>query len=1205
MKRLFTSCCVFLLLISLKGIAQTDAPPAVNDTATFPYWIQMMQDPSANFFKVQRAFELYWQGRPITKGCGWKVFKRWEYMTQSRVTPDGQRPAPDAVVNAYAKWAKSNKSLAGNWTSMGPSVIPSPGPAGYEGLGRLNAVGFHPTDQNKIYVGSPSGGMWQSADGGATWITHTDSLATLGVSAILVDASNPNKILIGTGDRDAGDAPGLGVYKSLDGGVTWTASKTGMGNQTVGKLIQNPSNAQIILAATSGGVFRSTDGGANWTLSKSGNFKDICFKPGDPTIVYAAWGADFWRSSNSGTSFAQITSGLTSGQRGSIAVTAANPNYVYFLQSDNSSGFKGLYRSTDAGLSFTTRSTTPNIMDWSCDGSGSGGQGWYDLSIAADPTNAETIYAGGVDIWKSTNGGTSWAINAHWYGGCSVPAVHADCHFLGYSPVNGKLYTGVDGGVYWTANGGTSWTDITVGMTIGQIYKLGQAQTVKNQVINGFQDNGTYTIYPSGWEATGGGDGMECAIDYTNASWMYHTIYYGDIFRTFNNNSETQIAGNGVNGITEDGAWVTPFILSKSDPKMMFVGYKNIWRCPNVQLGSPVWTKISNSLGGSNSVNMADLEQSPANNNILYAARSDNKLFRTDNALAGTPTWTDLTANLPASGTATDLAAHPTDQNTVYMTMGTNVYKSIDKGLNWTNITGSLPGVAKNAIVCYKNAPEAIYVGTDAGVYYKDNNTGSWVSFSTNLPLNCLVTELDIFYDNDSVSMDGIRASTYGRGLWGSDMYSAYTADFTADSTSICQGQNVDYTDLSTSGATAWNWVFPGGTPSSSTLQNPQNIVYSTPGTYNVTLTTYYGSFYTSSTKTGYISVAVTPSTPQVPAGDTLLCQNNSNTSYTTLSVPGATTYTWSLNPSSAGSMTPNDTTVVIDWDNSFTGYAVLMVQASGTCGTSPFSPGLSIHLRPFPSIPAIPTGPVALCTGTASSQYTTTSSLNATTYVWRILPSAAGTIAGTDTVGTVTWNQSYTGAAGISVKAVNDCNESLYSDPLNVSVNAIPQVQLGPDTTLCDYQSVLLDAGNPGSAYLWSTGQTTQTILVDSTGIGYSTEPVWAHVTANGCLGGDTILVTFTVCQGIQPENGNWTIAIYPNPNHGKFSVEIRSPRSSEFSLRLMNLLGTQVYSQKGLKISGRTVTGINLAGLPEGIYYLIIESGSNQQVRKVVFTR
>jgi photosystem II stability/assembly factor-like uncharacterized protein len=1194
-----------LLFFLQEGRPQTNQQvmASTGDTSSYPYWIQMMQDPSANFFQTRRAFNLYWQNRPITKGCGWKVFKRWEYKMQFRVSPDGTKPAPDAVYKAMQEYDKGTLSANGSWTSLGPSTIPAPGPAGYEGIGRLNAVAFHPTDQNKIYVGAPSGGFWKSSDGGTTWATTTDSLATLGVSAIVVDYSNASKILIGTGDRDAGDAPGMGVFKSLDGGSTWTASKTGMGNQTVGKIIQDPTNSLVFLAATGGGIYRSTDGGANWTQTRAGNFKDICFKPGDPTIVYAAYNSDFWRSSNNGQTFAQITSGLTSGQRGTIAVTAANPAYVYFVQSNSSSGFKGLYRSTDSGLNFTTRSTTPNILDWSCDGSGSGGQGWYDLALAADPLNAEIVYVGGVNVFKSTNGGTSWTINSHWYGGCSVPAVHADCHYLIYSPVSGKLYACNDGGIYWTSNGGTNWTDITEGMTTGQMYKIGQSQTVKQQVIAGHQDNGTYTLYPTGWEATGGGDGMECSIDWQNAAYMYHTIYYGDIFRTINNNSETQIGGNGIGGINEDGAWVTPFILSKSDPKIMFAGFKNIWVCNNVQAASPSWTKISNNLGGSNTQNLCDLEQSPANTNIVYASRYDNKLFRSDNALGATPAWTDITSTLPASGTPVDLAAHPTDANIVYMVMGTQVYKSTSKGASWTNITGSLPGVSKNAIVYYKNGnAEALYVGTDAGVYFQDQTTGGWISYNTGLPVNAIISELDIYYDNDSVSSDVIRAGTYGRGLWSSTMYAPYTADFTADSTSICTGQNVDFTDLSTATPTAWSWSFPGGTPSTSTVQNPQNIVYNTAGTYSVTLTSWYNLNSVTVTKNNYITVTAPPVAPGQPAGDTLLCQNNSNTTYTTNTVTNATGYTWTLDPVTAGVLTPAGTSVTVNWEDTYSGYATLYVLATGTCGSSPSSPGLSIHLRPFPGTPGTPSGPSQLCQGVLTTDYTITDVANANNYVWRLQPAGAGTISGSGTTGTVSWDQSFTGIAEISVKAVNDCNESLWSPLLQTTVNIVPVVDLGDDITILQTQTATLDAGNPGAAYLWSNGALTQMITVGY--LGNASDTYSVDVTLNNCTGSDAVAVNF-LPTGINDTPKSTVIRIVPNPNNGRFRLEIQVQGEDQFNLSLLNLIGTEVFSEKGISVTGNYTDNMNFSNLPEGIYYLIVKGRSNQSIHKVVLQR
>ena len=896
----------FLALIIATRIAsaQNTPPPAVpaNDTAAFPYWITMMQDPSVNFYKVRRAFNLYWENRPIKKGCGWKPFKRWEYMMESRILPDGTRPGADAVYNAVRNFNKSTLSTGGNWTSLGPAAIPAPGPSGYEGLGRINFVAFHPTDNNKIFIGSPSGGMWgRNALGEPPWINFTDQNPTLGVSAIIVDYANPATILIGTGDRDAGDAPGMGVFKSTDGGNTWTVSNTGMGNQTVGRMIQHPVNPQIMLAATSDGIYRSVNAGSSWTKSIGGNFKDIVFKPEDPNYVYAALGPDFYRSLDNGISFVKIATGLPAGQqRGVIAVTPANPSYVYFLVSGNDSGFHGLYRSTDSGTTFSTRSTSPNIMDYSCDGSGSGGQAWYDLALAADPVSANTIYAGGVDVWKSTDGGTTWAIRSHWWGDCGVAAVHADCHFLGFSPYNNKLYACDDGGVWVTDNGGTSWTDLTPGLTIGQIYKLGQAQQAKTHVINGFQDNGTYTLSPSGWLATGGGDGMECAIDYANDAYSYYTIYYGDIYRRLNNAMELHIAGNGVFGITESGDWVTPFILHRSQPETMFVGYKNIWRCKNVKVNMPLWTKLSDNLGGNNNSNLSVLEQSAANTNILYAARSDNRLFRSDNINDNNPIWTDLTTTLPASGlTPGSLATHPTNPDVVYMALGNNVYKSSNKGQSWTNISLNLPAIHISTIAYYRHDQEGLYVGTDAGVYYKNEGMTGWISFSQGLPLNGKITELEIYYDNDSVSADVIRASSFGRGLWSSDMYhSAPGADFTADRTLVPVGCGINFTDLSSGVPTSWTWTFPGGTPSTSHDINPAGIVYNTAGTYLVKLKIANEAGTDSITKNSYITVSGTlgPVTNFV-SDKNVLCEGEIvHFTDETENCPGS--WTWDYSPS-------------------------------------------------------------------------------------------------------------------------------------------------------------------------------------------------------------------------------------------------------------------------------------------------------------------
>ena len=427
--------------------------------------------------------------------------------------------------------------------------------------------------------------------------------------------------------------------------------------------------------------------------------------------------------------------------------------------------------------------------------------------------------------------------------------------------------------------------------------------------------------------------------------------------------------------------------------------------------------------------------------------------------------------------------------------------------------------------------------------------------------------------------------------------------DFIADSTEICAGQNVDFTDLSTNSPTSWNWSFPGGIPSASTVQHPQNIVYPASGYYNVSLTVGNGMYFNSVTKLNYIHVAAPAGTPATPSGDTLLCQNNPNTLYTIFPVPNAMSYTWNLTPDTAGILTPMDTAVVVNWSDTYTGYAWLKVQAGNGCGSGPFSPSLPIHLRPFPGVPATPVGPTQMCQGTASAVYTTVSVPFANSYDWTLQPSLAGTIAGDDTVGTVTWDPAFTSIAQVSVRSVNDCNLSAWSNPLDVTIWGIPNVNLGKDTTLEVTQSLLLDAGNPGSSYLWNTGATTQTLLV--TFLGNVSDTYWVDVSNNGCLASDTIVISFIDPVGIPPLTGNLTVLIVPNPSRGEFRIKLTGEGKATLDISIRNLLGTNVFTVTDLPFEKQFETTVNLKHLPAGVYTMILSAGDQKLIRKIVLQK
>lgn len=844
--RLALFCALFFLFSTAKS--QTTN----KDYKSYPYWIDMMQDPNANFFETQKAFYDYWEGKEITRGSGYKIFKRWEYWMEKQVSPDGTKPDPNKNIKTF-ETLKSDRSTTtfGSWVPLGPFTVPS-GYNGYRGLGRVNAIGFHPTDANTIFIGAPSGGLWITHNGGATWITSTDDMPTLGVSAVIVDHENPDVVYIGTGDRDAGDAAGAGIWKSFDGGMTFQPANSGLEYSVISRLLMHPSDNDIILAATNDGIYRSTNGGLSWTKSISGNYKDIVFKPGDPNTVYAASAGDFYRSTDNGETFAEVNNGLSGGYRGAIAVSPSNPEVVYFFIT-NSESFKGLYRSTNSGLSFTLRSTSPNIMSWGCTG-GSGGQAWYDLDMACDPTNADVIYGGGVNCFKSLNGGTSWNINSHWYGDCGVPSVHADLHVLEYNPLNNRLYAGNDGGVYWTDNGGTSWNEISNGLVISQAYKIGQSLTTKDNVINGYQDNGTSSYVGDQWLSVGGGDGMECAYDPTNGTYSYSTVYYGSIYRNLNHQGNGQIAGEGVNGITEGGAWVTPFIIDHQDGNIMFVGYDNIWRSTNIKTQYPSnvqWTKISN-------INSNDLDviaQSYANTDIMYTSNA-NTLYRCDNVKDQAPNWINLSESLPSNNSITAIETSPDDENTVYIVQQNQVFKSTDRGFTWIDLTNNLPNVTMYTLVYYHNSPEGLYLGTDLGVFYRDSHNTEWIQYSDGLPATARITELEIYYDPDSPQFDILRAGTYGRGLWETSLHFTFPeGDFEADKVLVPVGCPINFNDESNGIPFEWAWTFEGATPATSTDQDPANIVWNEPGTYTVTLIVSNPAGADTITKSAYITV--------------------------------------------------------------------------------------------------------------------------------------------------------------------------------------------------------------------------------------------------------------------------------------------------------------------------------------------------------------
>ncbi|MFN4256934.1 MAG: beta strand repeat-containing protein, partial [Saprospiraceae bacterium] len=558
--------------------------------------------------------------------------------------------------------------------------------------------------------------------------------------------------------------------------------------------------------------------GVSWSQVATGEFYDVEAQPGaSSNTFYAAKSNTIQRSTDNGATWTQVQS-VSGCNRIALAVSAADANTVVALCSSSSNnGFLGFYGSTNAGTSWTLRSSSPNLLGWSSTGNDTGGQGWYDLIVTLDPTNANIVYVGGVNTWKSTNGGTSWSLNTHWFTISGVPAVHADKHAFEWQN-NTTLFQGNDGGVYKTTNGGTSWTDLSNGLVISQMYKLGVSQQ-NNAVIAGLQDNGTKLRNSSGtWSDEIGGDGMECAIDYSNANYMYGELYYGDIQRSSNaGNSWTNISDNIPGGTPSGGAWVTPFIISPVSPTTIYAGYTDVWKTTD---RGNTWTQKSSNLTGGSSIRI--LAAAPSDANVLYAATTGT-IYRTTNDGA---TWTTMTNPSGGGNNISYIIVHPTDPNTIYLTKsgysaGNKVFKSTNGGSTWTNISGNLPNLPANCITYQTGAAnDPIYVGMDIGVYYRNNNSSNWTAFSTGLP-NVVVTELEI-----RNSTGKIRAATYGRGIWESDVEPENSENLTVTPANRNVGQAAGSTTFDVTSNLSWtttaldNWlsVTPGSGSNNGTL---------------------------------------------------------------------------------------------------------------------------------------------------------------------------------------------------------------------------------------------------------------------------------------------------------------------------------------------------------------------------------------------------
>ncbi|MBL0328787.1 MAG: PKD domain-containing protein [Bacteroidetes bacterium] len=735
------------------------------------------------------------------------------------------------------------------WQSTGPNLFPTDISGQINGIGRVSQLKFHPTNPLKMYAVSASGGLWISSDSANSWVkTGSDNLPATACASVCIDYTDDNILYLGTGDANyyGGD---FGIWKSTDAGATWTQSTTGLGNLLPIEILMSPTNNNILVTATNNGIYKSTNAGANWVLVKTGgDFTDMQFQPGSSTTLYAVTHSQFWKSTDFGTTWVQTTAGVTipgggSGEGMRIAVSAANPSIVYVgMVKQNGT----ILKSTNSGASFTTvyTSTTQSIVGYDATDIG-GGQGNYNFSMTADPSNPNNLFVVSHVVWRSTNGGVSWTQLTDWWAN-----LHTDMHGIAYHPTfPGKLFSINDGGVWRSLDNGDNWTQRSNGLSATEIYHASQSPIKQDMISIGTQDNGELYYSSGSWKTNRGGDwGSRSSFDYLTNNMVYY----------YENGDRRIVTGS-------DASYNLPFTptnnivleFRKNITTTGFSGEQNIWRTTNLNAGTPTWTQISTFNQQVKAIN-----SSPADSTMLYVVTASNKVYRSDNALAPSPTFTMYTA--PGSTALyASIAGIKSNPNIVYVSCGSKVYRSSNKGSTWTDVSSNLP-VGVNIIKIYHdefNTNEAMYVCSAKGVYYKEVGSALWTNISYNLPTVANIQDFMVYNPGTTSSL--IRVAYYGRGVWELPLNVSMppAPSFTVNENTICPGTTVTFTDLSTGSPTAWSWSFPGGTPSTSTLQNP-TVTYPAVGTYNVTLSCTNGFGTNSVTESSYMVVSSSQSLP-------------------------------------------------------------------------------------------------------------------------------------------------------------------------------------------------------------------------------------------------------------------------------------------------------------------------------------------------------
>jgi len=752
--------------------------------------------------------------RPARKGAD-------EFQQMIWADENGRIP-PDAFARALTQAAALRKPLpnrAGvtpaSWTWLGPGNIG----------GRITTILTHPTDPNLLWVNNPGGGIWKSTNAGATFQPVDDFMANLAVTALVMSPADTKIMYAGTGGGAGASAlRGAGIFKSTDGGQTWSQlASTSAADWSGGvEKMSISSDGNMILAATKAvygnvpsAIWRSSDGGTTWTETLKQNGIEgwvVEFHPSDSTRAIASTKTgQAYYSIDGGASWKDST-GIPAEGLIAVAYARSNPNVVY-AGLDRNGG--EIYKSGDGGQTYSLVNTGTGYL---------GDQGWYCNVVWVDPNDSNHVLISGLDIYRSTDGGAKFAQISQWQK--SPRSAHADHGAIaaaaGFGTANKTMYFGNDGGLYRTQDITTveaeaGWEDLNHNLGVTQMYGAA-ANPVSGVVIAGTQDNGSvrYGGDAQSWTRWEGGDGGFIAADPTDSNYFYGEYVYLTIYRSDDGGVARPEDIYGYYNYWDGSAWqkkarahpiteaksgtanfIAPFVLDPNDPNRLLAGARSLWvtmdaKTPNKQ-GGPSWSAIKPPAGNDRANNISAIAVAKGDSNVIWVGHNNGDIFVTSNGLASSPAWTKVDDGSPAlpNRFVTRLVIDPNNVRVVYAMFGgfaeKNLWRTTDGGATWTSITGSLPQAPMETLATHPKNSNLLYVGTEVGLFASEDGGATW-SAPQDGPANVSVKEL--FWSGTT-----LYAATFGRGLYKIDVPNA--AGKTAQ---VCYTLTIEASDPSRGG---------------------------------------------------------------------------------------------------------------------------------------------------------------------------------------------------------------------------------------------------------------------------------------------------------------------------------------------------------------------------------------------------------------------